>query len=44
MLKPDIDSTHRQIEHQETVPSGTLRINVFRVILTVNTHYCPAHH
>ena len=44
MLKPDVDSAHRQIEYQETVPSGTQRINVFRVILTVNSHYFPAHH
>ena len=44
MLKPDVDSTHRQKEHQETVPSGAKRINVFRVILTVNSLHCPAHH
>jgi len=23
MLKPDVDSTHHQLQYQETVPSGT---------------------
>ena len=35
MLKPDVDSTHHQLQYEETVPSGTQYIYVFRVILTV---------